>query len=174
MEGPWLSWAKWENYISSLTDPTGNAISTARVDIKRDEKSIPAYPDAQGIVEISLPLGEWQLTAKDNGREALDRKIVISKNEVTNEKMTFGTQSGVHFTITKENGDPTPCKVQIIGIEGTNSPKLGPVDRAHGCNDQYHSENGKFSIGLAPGNTTSLSPEASNMIILKKAGDQKR
>ena len=58
----------------SLTDPTGNAISTARVDIKRDEKSIPAYPDAQGIVEISLPLGEWQLTAKDNGREALEEK----------------------------------------------------------------------------------------------------
>ena len=135
----------------SLTDSKGNAISTARVDFKRDGKSIPAYPDAQGIVEISLPLGEWQLTAKDNGREALDRKIVISKNEVTNEKMTLGARSGVHFSITKENGDPTPCKAQIIGIEGTNSPKLGPVDRAHGCNDQYHSENGKFSIGLAPG-----------------------
>ena len=36
-------------------------------------------------------------------------------------------------------------------MEGTPPPRLGPVDRAHGCNDQYHSENGKFSIGLAPG-----------------------
>ena len=53
--------------------------------------------------------------------------------------------------ITKENGSTTPCKAQIIGVEGTPSPKLGPVDRAHGCVDQFHSENGKFSVGLTPG-----------------------
>ena len=63
----------------------------------------------------------------------------------------MSAQSGIDFAITKEDGSPTPCKAQIIGIEGTPSPKLGPVDRAHGCVDQYHSENGKFSIGLAPG-----------------------
>ncbi|MBL6827118.1 MAG: hypothetical protein ISQ76_01525, partial [Opitutales bacterium] len=135
----------------TITDPEGKAISTARVDLKRDGKSVPAYPDAKGVIEISLPPGEWQLTTKDNGREALDTKIVISKDKATNEKITLGEQSGIHFAITKENGDPTPCKAQIIGVEGTPSPRLGPVDRAHGCNDQYHSENGQFSIGLAPG-----------------------
>ncbi|NBQ01785.1 MAG: hypothetical protein EBU27_00850, partial [Opitutae bacterium] len=135
----------------TITDPEGKAISTARVDLKRDGKSVPAYPDAKGEIEISLPPGEWQLTTKDNGREALDTKIVISKDKATNEKITLGEQSGIHFAITKENGDPTPCKAQIIGVEGTSSPRLGPVDRAHGCNDQYHSENGQFSIGLAPG-----------------------
>ena len=135
----------------TITGPEGKAISTARVDLKRDGKSIPAYPDAKGEIEIFLPPGEWQLTTKDNGREALDTKIVISKEKATNEKITLGEQSGIHFAITKENGDSTPCKAQIIGMEGTPTPRLGPVDRAHGCNDQYHSENGKFSIGLAPG-----------------------
>jgi hypothetical protein len=74
----------------TITDPEGKAISTARVDLKRDGKSIPAYPDAKGEIEISLPPGEWQLTTKDNGREALDTKIVISKEKVTNEKNYFG------------------------------------------------------------------------------------
>ena len=134
-----------------ISDSAGRGVSTSRIDFQRDGQSIPAYPDAKGRIEISLPLGEWELTAKDNGREKLSTKIVIRKDLAVHEKITLGEQSGIHFTITKENGDAIPCKAQIIGIEGTASPKLGPVDRAHGCNDQYHSENGEFSIGLAPG-----------------------
>ena len=60
-------------------------------------------------------------------------------------------QSGISFQITKPDGSPSPCKAQIIGVGETPSPKLGPVDRAHGCKDQFHSENGIFSIGLDPG-----------------------
>ena len=63
----------------------------------------------------------------------------------------MGEQSGLKLLITTEDGSPIPCKAQFIGIEGTASPNLGPVDRAHGCKDQYHSEDGNFSVGLAPG-----------------------
>ncbi len=129
----------------------GDPISTARVDFKRDDKSIPAYPDDKGLIEIDLPIGEWKLTAADNGREKVDSVILLTKKETTQKTISMSAQSGIDFTITKEDGSPTPCKAQIIGIDDTLSPKLGPVDRAHGCVDQYHSENGKFSIGLAPG-----------------------
>ena len=68
----------------TISDPDGNAISTARVDLSRDgkaEKFIPAYPDENGLIELSLPLGEWKLSTKDNGREKVDSKIIVKKEE---------------------------------------------------------------------------------------------
>ena len=121
----------------TISDPDGNAISTARVDLSRDgktEKFIPAYPDENGLIELSLPLGEWKLSTKDNGREKVDSVIIVKKDETIKKTISMSAQSGIHFSITKQDGSPTPCKAQIIGIEGTPSPKLGPVDRAHGCN----------------------------------------
>ena len=137
-----------------ISDSSGKGISTAKVDFSRDGKtgkSIPAYPDETGLIELELPIGEWKLNTMDNGREAQESKIIVNKDGLTKKKISLGVQSGVNFLITKENGSTTPCKAQIIGVEGTPSPKLGPVDRAHGCVDQFHSENGKFSVGLAPG-----------------------
>ena len=69
----------------------------------------------------------------------------------TQRKIVMDARSGISFKVTKEDGTPSPCKAQIIGVGETPSPKLGPVDRAHGCVDQFHSENGIFSIGLDPG-----------------------
>ena len=134
-----------------VADQNEKAISTARVDFSKDGNSIPGYPDENGLINISLPPGEWKITAKDNGRETTEMKVTIKKNVLKKTIASLDAQSGVHFVITTEDGSSTPCKAQIIGIEGTPSPKLGPVDRAHGCVDQYHSENGDFSVGLAPG-----------------------
>ena len=76
----------------------------------------------------------------------VDSVIMVTKEEPTQKAISMSEQSGIEFKVNvKEDGSPTPCKAQIIGIDGTLSPKLGPVDRAHGCVDQYHSENGKFS-----------------------------
>ena len=141
--------------LLTISDPEGNAIPSARVNLSNDGEIgnfIPAYPNEKGLIELSLPLGEWKVNAKDNGRDPVESVITVKKDATTKKSISMTTQSGIHFSITKEDGSPTPCKAQIIGINGTVSPKLGPVDRAHGCNDQFHSENGKFSIGLAPGN----------------------
>ena len=59
--------------------------------------------------------------------------------------------SKIVFSITNEIGEDMPCKIQLIGLGETSDPQLGPVDRAHGCNNQYHSETGTFSIALNPG-----------------------
>ena len=60
----------------TISDPDGNGISTARVELSRDAetgKVLPAYRDEKGMIELLLPLGEWKLSAKDNGRERLIR-----------------------------------------------------------------------------------------------------
>jgi hypothetical protein len=44
-----------------------------------------------------------------------------------------------------------PCKAQILATGDTKPVDLGPTIRAHGCKDQYHSENGHFSVQVPPG-----------------------
>ena len=153
-----------------IKDPTGNPISTARVDFSmngKSEKPIPAYPDADGLVELLLPTGEWKFSIKDNGRESTGSTLHVKKEGIAQKEISMGVQSGIHFNVTKEDGSPSPCKAQVIGVEGTQSPRLGPVDRAHGCVDQFHSENGTFSIGLPPGKYKIIITRESSMTTLK-------
>ena len=133
-----------------VIDPNGEGISSARVDFSKDGNSIPGYPDENGNLTLFLPTGEWKITTKDDGRKTNEKNLVVKDKEVKAE-ISLNAQSGIKFAVTKQDGSATPCKAQFIGIEGTPSPKLGPVDRAHGCVDQYHSENGSFQVGLAPG-----------------------
>ena len=134
-----------------LNNPEGKPISTARIEFIREGKSIPGYPNDKGILNLSLSLGEWKIVAKHNGRKSKEYTFVITEENKIEHSISFGPLSGLQFSVSKADGSPSPCKAQIIGIEGTPTPDLGPVDRAHGCKDQYHSENGKFFIGLLPG-----------------------
>jgi hypothetical protein len=61
------------------------------------------------------------------------------------------TASAITFDVKDDLGRSTPCKAQFLGANGTKSPDLGPMSRAHGCKDQYHSGNGKFRVALPPG-----------------------
>ena len=137
--------------LLELNDQDGQAITTARIDFANDGKPIPGYPDEKGKLELSLPLGIWKITARENGRAAREIMLELKGTGSTQRKIVMDARSGISFKVTKEDGTPIPCKAQIIGVGETPSPKLGPVDRAHGCVDQFHSENGIFSIGLDPG-----------------------
>ena len=136
----------------TLQDSNNQPVPTARIDFRQGgDKVIPGYPDENGNLSLSLPVGEWKVSIRENGRKSQADTFKITDRGSIQKKFILPLQSGIHFSITKQDGSPIPCKAQIIGLEGTPSPKLGPVDRAHGCVNQYHSENGKFSIGLDAG-----------------------
>jgi len=137
--------------ILELVDEKGKAVTTARVNFTLEGKPIPGYPDEKGKLELSLPPGKWKIVAQDFGRASQEVTLEVNESSSLRKKIVMNEQSGISFQITKSDGSPSPCKAQIIGVGETPSPKLGPVDRAHGCVDQFHSENGIFSIGLAPG-----------------------
>jgi hypothetical protein len=137
--------------LIKLTDSNRKEISTARLNFEKEGKSIPGYPDEKGVLDLFLPFGEWKVSVIDNGRKTVETNLVISEDKKNERTIVLGIQSGIQFSVSKRDGSPTPCKAQIIGIENTPSPNLGPVDRAYGCKEQYHSENGKFFIGLTPG-----------------------
>lgn len=114
-------------------------------------KALPAYPDDEGRIEMTLPVGTYHLVAEDIGRASLSKKAEIASGEGTIEAFAFGPESGVVFDIKDEAGKTIPCKAQFNALDGTAPVNLGPTDRARGCVDQYHSETGSFRVALPPG-----------------------
>lgn len=135
----------------TLHDDQGRAISTATVAIAVDDKTLLAYPDARGRFDFPLPFGEYAARVTDLGRAPVERALSIQPDKETRLDLTLGPASQLNFDIRGENGASLPCKVQILGTNGTASPDLGPANRAHGCRDQYHSERGKFTVAVPPG-----------------------
>jgi hypothetical protein len=135
----------------TITETGNKPVSTASVDFQLKDSTVRGYPDEKGKLELLLPEGLWKVSVTDIGRERKDFSLEIKDGQPVEKNISMDAQSGIHFSINKENGSTTPCKVQFIGLEGTPSPKLGPGDRAHGCKDQYHSEKGNFSVALDPG-----------------------
>ena len=129
----------------------GTGISTSRYEFNRDGKIIPGYPNENGEVVVSLPIGKWGVSVIDHGREDKSFEIDVVSGQSDSGFLERAPASKVNFKITNQNGEDTPCKIQFIGLGETKDPDLGPVDRAHGCKNQYHSETGNFTVALNPG-----------------------
>ena len=135
----------------TLRDPDEKPVSSASIDFKLGDSTVRGYPDQDGKLELELPPGSWKVSVSDHGRARLELSLEVEDGKSIRRELAMDRQSGIRFSVTKQDGSSTPCKVQFIGVEGTPSPNLGPGDRAHGCKDQYHSEKGKFSVALDPG-----------------------
>ncbi|MCF7762536.1 MAG: CehA/McbA family metallohydrolase [Verrucomicrobia bacterium] len=129
----------------------GQPIPGARVDVRLGDHTIPAYPDERGDFRLSLPAGISVVTVRAMGRENFERSVKIVEGEQTELTAELSDESGIAFKIVDELGRSVPCKAQFLGINGTQSPNLGPQNRAHGCVDQYFSETGSFHVPLPPG-----------------------
>ena len=117
------------------------------------ETWIPAYPHDDGTITLNLPVGQYRLVARSLGRGTVELPATVSSGKVTEQTVFLGPASRVHFSI-RDHGEPNrylPCKVQFLGMDGTPDPNLGVQIRAHGCDHQYHSEKGRFSVDVPPG-----------------------
>ncbi|MEO2002849.1 MAG: hypothetical protein ABGY41_01960, partial [Candidatus Poribacteria bacterium] len=136
--------------IAENTD-TATPILTARVDIKVDDATLRAYPDASGALRFALPVGVYEAEAVDIGRPSVRVTLEVADGGVSEHEITMTPASAIRLSITDAEGRSIPCKAQFIGVNGTASPDLGPANRAHGCRDQYHSETGDFTVQVPPG-----------------------
>ena len=138
--------------VRKLTDAKGSPVTTAAVQVHYDkERTLPAYPDKNGLIDIAMPFGKHKITVRDHGRLSQTFETTAIAGETDEATLDLGTVSQVSFNITDEAGTSTPCKAQFIGIAGTPLPNLGPNNRAHGCLDQYQSETGHFTVPLDAG-----------------------
>jgi len=135
-----------ETVSGRLTEESGNGISTATILVPDGKGAIPAYPDADGHFTLKLPSKDTELEIEDLGRAPVKASFASGK------ATQLPPATGIRFAITGEDGKPLPCKAHFEPLD-TGAPKLnlGPKHRAHGCVDQYHSENGHFTQQLPAG-----------------------
>tara|TARA_Y100001934_G_scaffold45195_1_gene54681 strand:+ start:14161 stop:16692 length:2532 start_codon:yes stop_codon:yes gene_type:complete len=138
---------------AKIQDPADKGISTAKAEFKQGGATLTAYPDDNGEFSIQLPLGTYKWTASDIGRgRTKEATLQLNRSDVaTPLNGRLDSASVAAFDIRDQSGKSLPCKAQFHGINGTKNPNLGPDWRAHGSRDQYHSERGKFSVQLDPG-----------------------
>lgn len=135
----------------SIADPAGKPIPTASVVFHSEAGDITAYPDGQGTLGVYLPEGHHKFTVRDLGRPDVEKEVTVTSGGTAKVRIEMESASRIAFQITGADGAPIPCKAQILGVDGTSPVNLGPVMRAHGCKDQYHSENGHFSVQVPAG-----------------------
>ena len=135
-----------------VIDGDKKGISTAKVLVPDGDKSIPAYPDNEGKFSIKLPQGSAELRVEDLGRMQSKLPMTVGEGAELNPKVILPDAARIRFAITDESGKPIPCKAHFAPLDEA-APKLdlGPKHRAHGCVDQYMSENGQFTQQLPPG-----------------------
>jgi hypothetical protein len=128
-----------------IYDETGKGVMSASILVPESENTVSGYPDAEGKFSLKLPAGITELTVTDLGRPE-------AKISTMNPKAVLKAASGIRFSVTDEDGKPLPCKAHFAPLnEKTPKLELGPKWRAHGCVDQYHSENGHFTQQLPTG-----------------------
>jgi hypothetical protein len=130
----------------------GSPITTATISVRFGSDFVPAYPDSEGKVTLKLPTGPGLVRYTDFGRRLLTVSFNVANSDGPPSIAWMTNESGVRFAITDESGKPIPCKAHLEPLdEGAPKLNLGPKWRAHGCVDQYQSENGHFTLGLQPG-----------------------
>jgi hypothetical protein len=136
----------------NVKEAGGAGIPTATVVVRSGEMMLPAYPDAQGNFAFRAPVGDLKLDVYDIGRPITPRTVAVPADGDARLDVEMPAASAIEFDVRDEaDGRSIPCKVQFRGRNGTESPNLGPRDRAHGCVDQYHSETGQFRVQVPPG-----------------------
>lgn len=135
-----------------ILDAQNKGITTASIVVPEGAKGIPAYPDAEGKFSLKLPQGPVELQIEDMGRTQAKMAITVGEGAALTPKVILPDAARIRFNITDESGKPIPCKAHFAPLD-QDAPKLdlGPKWRAHGCVDQYMSENGQFTQQLPPG-----------------------
>ena len=135
-----------------ILDAKNKGITTARIVVPEGAKGIPAYPDAEGKFSLKLPQGPVELQIEDLGRTQAKIAVTVGEGAALTPKVILTDAARIRFAISDESGKPIPCKAHFAPLD-QDAPKLdfGPKWRAHGCVDQYMSENGQFTQQLPPG-----------------------
>ncbi len=130
-----------------VRDPDNKPVASAALHIPQSGKTLIAYLNDDGRYDLTLPQQTYTASLKDLGRADSSVELTADKEQ----EFSLPNAAGVSVTVTDDAGGPLPCKVQFIGIDETKMPDLGPIIRAHGCDNQYHSENGRFKQPIPPG-----------------------
>lgn len=132
----------------TLRDPRG-PVGGGRIEVRQGQSLVgTARADAKGQLTFALPAGQYELAASAQGRPLKSVVLTVDKEVAT--QVDLDPCGYVVARITDGQGNPIPCKVQFVGLEGTPTPDFGP-DSAVTVKNLKYSHNGRFRQELAPG-----------------------
>lgn len=138
--------------MGQISDANGKGAASATILVPGGQKPVPGYVDENGKYSFKLPQGPVEMKIEDLGRAPSVIKSTVTEGTNQATAITLQAAAAIRFDITDESGKPIPCKAHFAPLD-KDAPKLdlGPKWRAHGCVDQYMSENGQFTQQLPPG-----------------------
>ena len=136
----------------SAVDQGGNPAVRSSLLFNIDGTDLPLYPDGKGQFSFPMPAGAYSVRFTDLGRPEQDLSLQVSAGKTVNLDLSLPAASAIRFQVRDSSGNPSPAKVQFLGVDGTSTPYFGTDYRAHGCDHQYHTHDGAFTQQVPPGN----------------------
>ena len=146
----------------TITDTAGKPAIHGALAVSVAGEWVSQYPDSQGRVAFRLPVGSYDVQFRDIGRDLVERTISVQRGKTTRLDLEVPAAATVNVSIRDADGNPSPGKVQFIGVDGTETPNFGTDYRVHGGNHQYQTHDGRVTQQVPPGNyllRVTLGPE---------------
>lgn len=136
----------------SAVDQGGNPAVRSSLLFNVDGTDLPLYPNGKGRFSFPMPAGDYSVRFTDLGRPDQEVSLQVSAKKTVNLDLSLPAASAIRFQIRDSSGNPSPAKVQFLGVDGTATPDFGTDYRAHGCDHQYHTHDGAFTQQVPAGN----------------------
>ncbi len=115
-----------------------------------------ARTSAKGEFSILVRPGIWKLVAYGRGRDHVTPTLgkdtfELKAGESRELSFEMGPRASIAFEVFDLNGAPLPARVTIVGVDGTETPDLGPLYVADGARNVVLSKNGKGEVPVGKG-----------------------
>lgn len=147
-------------HVRALGEPVADARVTLHPLVRNDAGVIARTPvmlattDAAGDATIPIAPGEYRVSVTAPGRrERSDALVTVTARESPPASVEVALSPRSSLAIhTRVDGDASPARVIIRGLDGTPSPALGASGRADGAGDNVITDTrGEITVPLAPG-----------------------
>ncbi len=146
----------------TITDTAGEPAIHGSLAVSVGGEWVSQYPNGEGHVAFRLPPGRYDAQFRDIGRDVVEKTISVERGKKTRFDLEVAPASAVSVVIRDAAGNPSPGKVQFIGVDGTETPNFGTDYRVHGGNHQYQTHDGRVRQQVPPGSyllRVTLGPE---------------
>jgi hypothetical protein len=134
-----------------VRDASGHPVPLADVVLEKNGKRHAwGRTDDEGRIGIytGKEPGTLIVSARGHGTQSLP---IAGPGRLASHVLVFPAAGKVRANISDDQGRPIPCKVQVLGRDGTTNPDFGPDSGEHAVKNAYYSHDGQFSVALDPG-----------------------
>lgn len=156
---------EFTNGTIRVVDKEGDPIGNAILRVKQNDQALGVIrTNAKGQAVSAFPNENFQLEVFHNGQKIASIPEANLKNEVQDLEINEYSPGNLELTIRDLAESAIPSKVEIVGLDGTETPDFGPETAEFAVKNLRYSPNGWVKQSLAPGKyliRTSHGPEYS-------------